>query len=458
MTADPDELRRFEQEARAIGQLNHPNILTIHDAGQLPPDGVVPDAPFIVTELLDGQTLRHHLARGRINPAQAIAYAVQVARGLAAAHDRGVIHRDLKPENLFVLPDGRVKILDFGIAKLAAPPSDTAVTVADIAHTRAGVVIGTAGYMSPEQARGERVGPASDLFAFGVILYEMLAGIRPFGGDTAAERIGALLRDDPPPLADRVSDLPDGIEQVVRRSMDKRPERRYPSAGELVLALESVAASRAEAGARRSVPGRSGARVAFAAAAVIIVLAAAGTWLARRQAQSPAAVVHTRAAPRVTPFLAGDAIEEHPAWSPAGNLIAYVSDAAGNADVWICDPSGSNPINLTAHHTGIDSMPAWSPDGALIAFFSERDGGGIFTMNALGGDVRRVVPIKAGVLYTFSLTWARDARCTSTRGPRPSSAWIRPPAPSGRPRSTLRAAQTNITAGRPMGRGLPTKP
>ncbi|CAN5691004.1 hypothetical protein BH24ACI5_BH24ACI5_28250 [soil metagenome] len=260
VTADPDELRRFEQEARAIGQLNHPNILTIHDAGQLPPDGLVPDAPFIVTELLDGQTLRHHLARGRINPAQAIAYAVQVARGLAAAHDRGVIHRDLKPENLFVLPDGRVKILDFGIAKLAAPPSDTAVTVADIAHTRAGVVIGTAGYMSPEQARGERVGPASDLFAFGVILYEMLAGMRPFGGDTAAERIGALLR-----------------------------------------------ASRC----------------------------------------------------RVVP---------------------------------------------TGHPT------------------------------------------------------AAASRCTSTRGPRPSSAWIRLPAPSGRPRSTSRAARTNITAGRPMGRGLPTKP
>jgi serine/threonine protein kinase len=139
VTADPDELRRFEQEARAIGQLNHPNILTIHDAGRLPPDGVVPDAPFIVTELLDGQTLRHHLARGRINPAQAIAYALQVARGLAAAHDRGVIHRDLKPENLFVLPDGRVKILDFGRPRRGGHvvgPAAGAVTGGRRAHAR----------------------------------------------------------------------------------------------------------------------------------------------------------------------------------------------------------------------------------------------------------------------------------------------------------------------------------
>jgi Tol biopolymer transport system component len=412
--ADPDELRRFEQEARAIGQLNHPNILTIHDAGRLPSDGVVADAPFIVTELLEGHTLRHRLAQGRMDPTEAIVDALQVARGLAAAHERGIVHRDLKPENLFVLPDGRLKILDFGIAKLAATATATDVTVAYADVTRAGVMVGTPGYMSPEQLRGERVGPQSDVFAFGVILYEMLAGARPFAGDKGADRIGATLRDDPAPLAGRAPGVPQGLEGIVRRCLEKRPEDRFPSARDLVVALEAVAAS--QAGASSPPPAAAGQRTAvFAAAgAVLLLLASVGAWLVGREPDAPSTTAHSTPAPRVTPFLASDAIEDDPAWSPAGNLIAYVSDATGNADIWICDPSGSNPINLTAQHTGVDSVPAWSPDGTRIAFFSEREGGGIFTMNALGGDVRKAISIKPGVVYTVSLTWARDGSLVYT--------------------------------------------
>jgi serine/threonine protein kinase len=415
VSVEADDLRRFEQEARAIGQLNHPNILTIYDTGRLPSGGAAPDAPFIVTELLEGHTLRHHLEQGRIDPARAIDYALQIVRGLAAAHAKGIIHRDLKPENLFILTDGRVKILDFGIAKLVAPVNATAATIADPAPTRAGMLVGTAGYMSPEQARGEPVGPASDLFAFGVIVYEMLAGIRPFAGASVAERIGALLRDDPPPLRSRVMDVPDEVEQIVRKCLEKSAAHRFPSAGDVVQALESVASPRRDAPTASPPPSTRRAPLAIAAAAILVALAAAGAWMALRPRPSAPAVPPTsRAAPRVTPFLASDAIEAQPAWSPSGNLIAYVSDASGNADVWICDPSGSNPINLTVKHAGIDSVPAWSPDGSRLAFFSDRDGGGIFTMNALGGDVRRVVPIKPGVLYTFSLTWSRDGSLVYT--------------------------------------------
>ena len=398
LASDPDRLRRFEQEIRATGLLNHPNLLTIFDTGAFQPVGPAAGAvPFIVTELLEGRTLRDRLREGPIAAAQAIDYACQIVRGLAAAHDKGIVHRDLKPENLFIDAAGHVKILDFGVAKLLALDADDQT----MASTQA--LVGTVDYMSPEQARGEAVDRRSDLFAVGLVLYEMLAGRRPFSGTTGAERTSALLRDDPAPLPPNIHGLPAGTARVIARCLKKRREERFQSAQELLQALERPAER------PRAVRGWP-----LVAAALLLAAGAGASWMYRSDRSAPPADRRAFGAPRVTPFLATDALEQDPAWSPAGNLIAYVSGAAGNDDVWICDRSGSNAINLTAASTGIDRMPAWSPDGTQLAFFSEREGGGIFTMNALGGDVRRVVPIKTGVLYTFSLTWARDGSLVFT--------------------------------------------
>jgi eukaryotic-like serine/threonine-protein kinase len=414
LATDPDRLRRFEQETRAIGLLNHPNIVTIYDTGTFASPHTSP-APFIVTELLEGRTLREELQRGPLAARAAVGYAIQIAKGLAAAHARGIVHRDLKPENLFVATDGHVKILDFGIAKLSGVSQLPREKDGAPTATGSGFVMGTAQYMSPEQARGEPVDYRSDLFAFGVVLYEMLAGVRPFAGRTMADTISAVLRDDPAALPDPIRHALPGVAPLIRQCLEKLPQRRIQSAQDLAFHLETLAAPEAgtaAAGARTSTTVRPRRTAAVAAILVGAGIGAAWLFLARdRDAPPPSG---TTAAPRVTPFLASEAIEGHPAWSRSGNLIAYVSDAAGNHDIWICDPSGTNPINLTASHAGVDSMPAWSPDSQHVAFFSDRDGGGLYTMNALGGDVRKVTAIKPGVLYTFSLTWSPDGTLVYT--------------------------------------------
>src|SRR5262245_44848898 len=213
VAGDVDRVRRFEQEARAAGALNHPNLVAVFDTGHH--DG----NPYVVFELLDGVTLRQRLGGGALSVRKVVDYAIQIAQGLAAAHEKGIVHRDLKPENVFVTRDGRVKILDFGLAKLrpeldGRPP--TGVTTA----TGAGVVLGTAGYMSPEQVRGEPADARSDVFAFGAVFYEMLSGTRPFAGETSAELMAAILKEDPPELGG--ADVPPGVERVVRRCLEKR--------------------------------------------------------------------------------------------------------------------------------------------------------------------------------------------------------------------------------------------
>src|SRR5450830_267234 len=223
---DADRLRRFEQEAQAAGALNHPNITAVYDLGAH--DG----APYIVTELLEGETLRGRLAGGALAVRKAIEYAVQIARGLAAAHEKGIIHRDLKPENLFVTKDGRVKILDFGLAKLTeiegSGGKQTNLPTA-AAGTEAGVVMGTLGYMSPEQVKGHTADQRSDLFSFGAILYEMLTGSRAFHRDSAAETISAILREEPPDLSATNRNVQPGLERIVRHCLEKNPEERFYS-------------------------------------------------------------------------------------------------------------------------------------------------------------------------------------------------------------------------------------
>ena len=233
--SDRERLLRFEQEARATGMLNHPNLLTVYDVGR-DTDG----NPFLVTELLEGETLRSRLDRGPLSPRKAVDAALQMAQGLAAAHEKGIVHRDLKPDNIFLTRDGRLKILDFGIAKLtnARPDGPTF----EMAATEPGMVLGTVGYMSPEQVRGESVDHRSDLFSLGTIFFEMLAGTRAFRRNSAIETLSAILKEDPPDLAELIPAIPPALERLVRRCLEKDREHRFQSAQDLAFNLETLAA------------------------------------------------------------------------------------------------------------------------------------------------------------------------------------------------------------------------
>ncbi len=235
--SDPDRLRRFEQEARAAGVLNHPNILAIYDVGSH--EG----SPFVVSELLEGQTLRQRLSGGPLPQRKAIDTALEIAHGLAAAHGQGIVHRDLKPENIFITKDGRVKILDFGLAKLTHPEGiGDALTELPTtpSGTEPGVVMGTVGYMSPEQVRGQPADHRSDIFAFGAILYEMLAGQRAFQGDSSVEIMHAILKEEPPEFEELKRHVSPGLDRVVRRCLEKDAEERFQSARDLGFALEAI--------------------------------------------------------------------------------------------------------------------------------------------------------------------------------------------------------------------------
>ena len=250
--AEPDRLRRFEQEARAASALNHPNILTVYDVG------THAGAPYLVTELLEGESLRDRLKEGALPARKAVDLAVEVASGLAAAHEKGIVHRDLKPENLFVTTDGHAKILDFGLAKLITPAAGAA-SASDVSTvagaTEPGTILGTAGYMAPEQVRGHTVDHRADLFALGCVLYEMLSGERPFAGATVADTLAAVLTRDPRPLADRQPDVPAALERVALRCLEKRPEERFDTARDVAFALRALAQpEKAAAAANRGRP------------------------------------------------------------------------------------------------------------------------------------------------------------------------------------------------------------
>src|SRR4030095_16006514 len=239
-STNPEWLRRFEREARAAGQLNHPNILTVYDVG------VYEQAPYIVAELLEGQELRELLRDGAIPQRRALDFACQIANGLAAAHAKNVVHRDLKPENLFITTDGRLKILDFGLAKIGAPwfggsVDKEAPTVA--ASTMPGTIMGTVGYMSPEQVKGLEADHRSDIFVLGVILYEMLSGSRPFQGESSAEVLHQILKTEPEELSERNPAISPMVARLVHRCLEKAPERRLQSASDLSFALEAWSSS-----------------------------------------------------------------------------------------------------------------------------------------------------------------------------------------------------------------------
>src|SRR5246127_1451111 len=271
-SADPDGLQRFAQESRAAAALNHPNILSIFDIGE------DRGGPYVVSEFIGGESLGERLRDGPLASRKAIDYAQQVAKGLAAAHEKGIVHRDLKPENLFITNDGRAKILDFGLAKFTQPEldgSDDAPTMQ--VATEAGTVLGTAGYMSPEQVRGKAADARSDIFSFGAIVYEMLSGKRAFRGDSAADTMSAILKEDPPDLSETNRNISPALERIVRHCLEKNPEARFHSASDIAFDLEhlsgvSSTTSRSPAVAATTPRNKMMAMIAGGAALALIML------------------------------------------------------------------------------------------------------------------------------------------------------------------------------------------
>ncbi len=376
VASDPVRLRRFETEARSAGQLSHPNILAVHDFGVA--DGV----PYLVTELLEGETLRARLSPPvALPPRKAIEIAQQVARGLAAAHAKGIVHRDLKPENIFLTREGQVKILDFGLAKAAAAVSDDAETVATADLTSAGQVLGTAGYMSPEQVRGLAADARSDLFALGAMLYEMLAGRRAFRRETVAEMMTAILKEDPPAL-----EVEAALQRMVDHCLEKNPAARFQSALDLEFALAALSTGSAtRTGTAPALPStrRRSAVVLAAAGVACFVAGGVAVWgLAR-----PAPQRWTDSA--VTSY-AG--VQAQPALSPDGRSVAFTSNQDGHYNIYVALLGGGNPVEIT-HGPNLKMRPAWSADGTTVAY-ARLDRSGlwdIWEVPALGGTLRRVI-------------------------------------------------------------------
>ena len=354
---EADRLHRFEQEARSVAALNHPNILAVFDVGES--NG----SPYLVSELLEGETLRSVLDRGAISSRKAIDYAVQIAQGLAAAHEKGIVHRDLKPENVFVTRDGRIKILDFGLAKLAQKESTATsdgVTITS-SHTAAGVVMGTASYMAPEQVRGETADPRTDIFAFGAVIYEMVSGKRAFRRDTTAETMTAVLKEDPPELTETGHAVSLTLDRIVRRCLEKNPEQRFQSAKDLSFALSALSGSDSSAAARIVKQGRRVPAwfwVAGMAGALLIALA---TWYLSGYRDRGATMQF--AIP-----LASEV--SHLALSPDGSTLAYVAtEADSGLPVLYAQRVGSSEGRPIPGSEGA-SYPFWSPDSQYIGFFA----------------------------------------------------------------------------------------
>jgi serine/threonine protein kinase/Tol biopolymer transport system component len=395
LCTDQDRLRRFEHEAKAAGALNHPNVVAIHDVG------IERGQPFLVTELLEGETLRERLARGPLAHRRAVEIAAQVAHGLAAAHAKGILHRDLKPENLFLTRDGRAKILDFGIAKLTQPEtSDTpdASTATGVRNTEPGAVVGTAGYMSPEQVQGRDVDQRSDLFSLGAVFYEMLSGARAFAGTSRIGTLNAILEADPRELPDAV---PTAVQRIVRRCLEKDPEARFQSARDLAFALDGLTTEGTASVQSTPVIGSSR-RPAFAVfglagLALAMALGYAGWTTLGPRAPEAGSLSITRFVfqPPPTALLGAGSI----ALSPDGTRLIYAArDGAGlysrRLDQLEVEPQAG---------TEGGTLPFFSPDGQSIGFFSK---GRVRTMREAGGTAVSIADLAGAGFHGAS--WGVD--------------------------------------------------
>jgi eukaryotic-like serine/threonine-protein kinase len=357
---DGDRLRRFEQETHAVAALNHPNILAIYDVGHY--NG----SPFLVCELLEGESLRELLEGGALTPRKTIDYGVQVAQGLAAAHEKGIVHRDLKPENLFITREGRAKILDFGLAKLAQAPLEAEGATMTHLRTSPGVVMGTASYMSPEQVRGEAVDCRTDIFALGAVLSEMLTGRRAFHRDTAAETMTAVLKDDLPEASGTQRVIAPALDSIVRRCVEKSPAQRFQSAKDLSFALGVLSGSEPTSVARaaEAAPARAPRWLCAAVAFGILAIAAVLGWLFSR----PEAAKGHKVRMEFSIPVPGEVTQ--PAISLDGKLLAFVSPDEKTGIPMLFVQRVGTPVATEVAATEGASYPFWSPDDAEVGFFA----------------------------------------------------------------------------------------
>jgi Tol biopolymer transport system component len=441
---DANRVHRFEQEARAAGQLNHPNILTVYDVG------THQGAPYVVSELLEGESLGSRLRGAPLAPRKVITYARQIAEGLAAAHDRGIVHRDLKPDNVFVTSEGRLKILDFGLAKLTQP-ADDAGHIGPLTETGPGTVMGTAGYMSPEQVRGETVDHRSDIFSFGAVLYEMVAGHPAFIRKTAADTMAAILKEDPPEPSSAA--IPPALVRIVTHSLEKAREARFQSAHDLAFDLQSLVGTSSAESQAVGVTAPRRWRASLGIAVVLLsLLAAVASWLTRRTAPAP---VDPLANARFSRFTDWEGAEGGAEISPDGRFVAFLADRAGQLDLWVSQVGTGRFVNLSSDipplvtpgrilrrlgfsgdgaeiwcigipGPGIMLMPitggppraflseganspAWSPDGTRIVYFRLDKNDSLFIADRTGADAREILAPQKGT-HTHNPVWSPDGQ------------------------------------------------
>jgi hypothetical protein len=457
VSADPEALGRFEREARAVGALSHPNIVSIHDVGT---DGGV---SYVVMELLEGETLRARLTAtaSGLPKAKALEIAIQIAHGLSAAHGKGIVHRDLKPENVFLTPDGRVKILDFGLARAlpgvqAISNADTVMSPTVTAASVPGMILGTVGYMAPEQVRGQPADHRADIFAFGAVLFEMLTGRRAFGDDSAIEMMSAILKQDPLEQPAAAITIAGPLASLLRHCLEKQPDERFQSARDLAFQLQVVAGasgSTSSSAAGHAAPDIPRSRRRWLVpAAVALTAAVAGLGLGRYLFAANATALT-----RVTStILLPAGVRIDPGGNPArsgglavsrdGRQIAFVGQTATGTQLFV--RAIDSPVARPVAGTEGGSLPAWSPDGKRLAFWQGRqlkqvsaDGGAAQVITAMtnprsaptwgaddtllfhaeyrqglsrvpvtGGTPSEVLPVGGGDVSWFSAVWLPDGR------------------------------------------------
>jgi eukaryotic-like serine/threonine-protein kinase len=392
LAADPLARARFVREGQALAALAHPNLVAIYDVGT--ESGV----SFAVMELVEGETLHAKLLHGRLPVRRVVDYAVQIARGLSAAHDKGLVHRDLKPANVIVAADGHVKILDFGLAKTADSGTDLRADAETAVRTDPGMIMGTVGYMAPEQVRGLATDARTDLFAFGALMYEMATGRRAFDRESAAETMTAIVKDDPAAIPADL-DVSPALDRIMRRCLEKRPDDRFRSAADLAFQLDTLSASsgRVEAAASEVAQPRRPLRALWAAAIFIAGLLAGWFVLSRVVApRSPA----TSAVPTRTSTLTYSGSDLLPAASPDGRTIAFTSSRDGINRIWLRQLSTGEEAALTS---GNDHAPRFSPDGASILFARrEGDDSSLYRIPVVGGHPRKLID------QAFEGDWSPD--------------------------------------------------
>jgi eukaryotic-like serine/threonine-protein kinase len=417
--ADPQLRHRFEREARALSSLSHPNLCPLYDIGELAQSGGT-SVPYLVMELLEGETLRDRLGAGRIGTRKALLWAAQVAHGLAAAHQKGVIHRDLKPENIFITEGELLKILDFGLAMTQESGGDTTAV-----RTQPGMVMGTAHYMSPEQVRGIPLDPRSDIFSLGIVLYEMLTGEVPFHARSAVETMNAILADEPPDLGG----VPNVVEELVWHCLEKDPARRFASARDLAFALESAAktiTSATPAPIRRRTSAPPATQPKSIRARVIVLSLMAASIIA-------AAVLSRGSFDRGEPepprlrTLTYSGRDRMPAASPDGRLIAFVSSRDGVRRIWLKQLADGTEAAITFGSD--DTLPRFAPEGSSLLFTrTERGASAIYRVPVVGGEPRKLID------NAFDGDWSPDGK---------QIAFIRNRGGRGERTSTLCIAPTN---------------